>query len=300
MIGVAELAKFLNISVAKTTKTLLFETEAGEVIAAVVRGGYDVDEEKLKKIVGCKTLKLASAEVVKNVTKAEVGYAGPLNLPDSVKVFFDESTSERKNFECGANKTHFHTTNVNWGRDLPLPEQFYDFKIAKEGDLYPETGEVYDVQKGCEVGNIFPLHTKFSKAFDFTYLDEQGKPQTLYMGCYGIGPSRLLGVVVEKYADAKGLVWPKQLAPFTVHLIDIQQQERGAQIYQQLQAKGIEVLWDDRDTRAGEKFADADLIGVPFRAVVSGKTGDKIELKERTGETAELVTFDELVARVTA
>jgi len=300
MIGVTELAKFLNIAREKTTKTLLFVTETGDTIAAAVRGGYAVDEEKLKKIVGAKTLKLASAEAVKKITQAEVGYAGPLNLPDSVKVFFDESTSNRKNFECGANKTHFHSTNVNWERDLPLPEKFYDFKVAKEGDIYPETGEVYDVRKACEVGNIFPLHTKFSKAFDFTYLDEQGKTQPLYMGCYGIGPSRLLGVIVEKYADAKGLVWPKNLAPFTVHVIDIQQNDRGAEIYQKLQAAGIEVLWDDRDARAGEKFADADLIGVPYRAVVSEKTGDKIELKERTSDNAELVSLDELIQRVTA
>lgn len=297
MIGVDELAKFLQIPVEKTTKTLLFETDKGEVIAAAVRGGYDVDEEKLKKVVDAKSLKLASADVVKKVTGAEVGYAGPLNLPDSVKVYFDESTSNRRNFECGANKTHYHTINVNWERDLPLPEQFYDFKVAKEGDIYPETGEVYEVKRGCEVGNIFPLHTKFSKAFNFTYLDEQGKPQTLYMGCYGIGSSRLLGVIVEKYADDKGLVWPKQLAPFTVHLIDIQQHDRGQEIYDHLQAAGIEVIWDDRDARAGEKFADADLIGVPYRAVVSTKTGDKIELKERTSNETQLVTLEELLER---
>lgn len=297
MIGVDELAKFLQIPVEKTTKTLLFETDKGEVIAAAVRGGYDVDEEKLKKVVDAKSLKLASADVVKKVTGAEVGYAGPLNLPDSVKVYFDESTSNRRNFECGANKTHYHTINVNWERDLPLPEQFYDFKVAKEGDIYPETGEVYEVKRGCEVGNIFPLHTKFSKAFNFTYLDEQGKPQTLYMGCYGIGSSRLVGVIVEKYADDKGLVWPKQLAPFTVHLIDIQQHDRGQEIYDQLQAAGIEVIWDDRDARAGEKFADADLIGVPYRAVVSTKTGDKIELKERTSNETQLVTLEELLER---
>lgn len=297
MIGVDELAKFLQIPVEKTTKTLLFETDKGEVIAAAVRGGYDVDEEKLKKVVGAKSLKLASADVVRKVTGAEVGYAGPLNLPDSVNVYFDESTSHRRNFECGANKTNYHTINVNWERDLPLPEQFYDFKVAKEGDIYPETGEVYEVKRGCEVGNIFPLHTKFSKAFNFTYLDEHGKPQTLYMGCYGIGSSRLLGVIVEKYADDKGLVWPKQLAPFTVHLIDIQQHDRGQEIYDQLQAAGIEVIWDDRDARAGEKFADADLIGVPYRAVVSAKTGDKIELKERTSSEAQLVTLEELLER---
>ncbi len=298
MIGVEGLAKYLNIPVAKTTKTLLMENEKGEVIAAVVRGGYNINEEKLKKVVGCKELKLVSAEVVTKVTGAEVGYAGPLNLPNSVRLIFDESTNHRKNFECGANKTHYHTINANWGRDLPIPEQFYDIKVAKEGDIYPETGEVYQVRKACEVGNIFPLNTKFSTAFDFTYLDEHGKSQPIYMGCYGYGPSRLMGVLVEKFADQKGLVWPKHLAPYTVHLIDIQQSERAVEIYQKLQSAGIEVLWDDRDLRAGEKFADADLLGIPFRAVISAKTGDKIEFKDRTGGQTSLISFEELLEKV--
>lgn len=298
LIDVDALAEYLKITVEKTTKTLLFQTETGEVIAAVVRGGYDVDEEKLKKIAGCKQLTLAPADVVKSVTGAEVGYAGPLNLPLTVKVFFDESTNNRKNFECGANKTNYHTTNVNWGRDLAVPEQFYDFKIAKEGDFYPETGEQYVVHKACEVGNIFPLNTKFSEACNFTYLDEEGKSQPVYMGCYGIGPSRLVGVIVEKFADEKGLVWPKHLAPYSVHLIDLQQAERGQEIYEKLQQAGIEVLWDNRDLRAGAKFADADLLGLPYRIVVSAKTGDQLELKERTASTTTLISVEELITLV--
>jgi prolyl-tRNA synthetase len=298
LIGVDALAEHLKISVEKTTKTLLFQTETGEVIATAVRGGYDVDEEKLKKIVGCKQLTLAPADVVKSVTGAEVGYAGPLNLPSTVKVYFDESTNNRKNFECGANKTNFHSTNVNWGRDLEVPEQFYDFKIAKEGDFYPETGEQYVVHKACEVGNIFPLNTKFSEACHFTYLDEEGKSQPVYMGCYGIGPSRLVGVIVEKFADEKGLVWPKHLAPYTVHLIDLQQAERGQEIYDQLKAAGIEVVWDNRDLRAGQKFADADLLGMPYRIVVSAKTGDKLELKERTSADSSLMAVEDVIKQI--
>lgn len=300
MIGVEALAKFLKITVAKTTKTLLMKTDTGELIAAVVRGGYDVDEEKLKKIIGCKTLALADAETVTKITGAEVGYAGPLNLPASIKVYFDESTANRKNFECGANKTNFHTTNVNWGRDITEPEKFFDLKVAKEGDFYPETGEQYEVHKACEVGNIFPLNTKFSNAFEFTYQDENGKDQPIYMGCYGIGPSRLVGVIVEKFADDKGLVWPKHLAPYSVHLIDIQQSERGQEIYTALQNAGVEVLWDDRDLRAGEKFANADLLGIPYRVVVSAKTGDNVELKERTGTATELLSIEDLIKKINA
>ncbi len=300
IIGVEELCEFLHISIEKTTKTMLFENENGEVIAAAVRGGYDVDEEKLKKASGSTQLKLASADTVRRVTNAEVGYAGVLNLPSEVKVYFDESTKGRKNFECGANKTHYHSINVNWGRDLALPEKFYDIKVAKAGDIYPETGEVYEVVRACEVGNIFPLNTKFSKAFNFHFIDEQGKEQPIYMGCYGIGPSRLVGVLVEKYADEKGMIWPVEVAPFQIHLIDIGQSEKAQQIYNQLQDVGIEVFWDDRDARAGEKFADADLIGIPHRLVVSAKTGDQVEWKARDSQNAELISLDEVIAKVKA
>jgi prolyl-tRNA synthetase len=300
IIGVEELCKFLHIPLEKTTKTMLFENEKGDVIAAAVRGGYDIHEEKLKKIIGCKELKLASAETVKKVTNAEVGYAGVLNLPSSVKVYFDESTKGRKNFECGANKTHYHSINVNWGRDLPLPEKFYDFKVAKEGDIYPETQEVYEVVSACEVGNIFPLNTKFSKAFNFAFTDEKGQDQPVFMGCYGLGPSRLMGVIVEKYSDEKGMIWPKAVAPFQVHLIDINQTERGQEIYDQLIQAGIEVFWDDRDARAGEKFADADLFGIPYRLVVSAKTGQQVEWKERAKSDTELLSLEDVLKKLKA
>jgi len=170
--------------------------------------------------------------------------------------------------------------------------------VAKAGDFYPETGELYEVHKACEVGNIFPLNTKFSQACNFTYLDEHGKAQPIYMGCYGIGPSRLVGVLVEKMADEKGLIWPKHLAPYTVHLIDVQQPESAQLLYTQLQRQGIEVLWDDRDVRAGEKFADADLLGIPYRVVISAKTGTLIELKERTSQETKLISIEELINQI--
>jgi prolyl-tRNA synthetase len=155
--------------------------------------------------------------------------------------------------------------------------------------------DALEVVKASEVGNIFPLGTKFSAAIGYTYTDEAGKQQPVYMGSYGIGSSRLVGVLAEKFSDAKGLVWPKTVAPFDVHLIDIQNPERGAEVYRELQAKGVEVLWDDRDERAGAKFADADLIGIPVRLVVSAKTGEKIEWKERTSEETSLLTLDEVM-----
>ncbi len=304
IIGVKELAAFLNISVEKTTKTMLYEADNGQVIAAAVRGGYDINEEKLTKIAGVRSIKLASAEVVKKVTGAEVGYAGVLNLPDSVTVYFDESTKDRKNFECGANKTNFHSVNINWGRDIPLPEKFYDFKLPKEGDLYPETGEVYEVFQAAEVGNIFPLGIKFTKAIKYLYTDEKGEQQPVYMGSYGIGSSRLMGVIVEKFHDDKGIIWPETVAPFAVHLIGLTGNDDNLEtkidgIYTQLLDAGIEVLYDDRETGAGEKFADADLLGMPVRLVVSAKTGDKIEWKKRTEKDTELISLEEVIARLT-
>jgi prolyl-tRNA synthetase len=297
IIGVKQLAKFLNIPVEKTTKTMLYETDNGEVVAVAVRGNYQIHEEKVCKIVGCARIKLASAETVKRITGAEVGYAGPLNLPTDVTVLWDESTKGRRNFECGANKTHFHSINVNFDRDLPEPKKFYDVKVAEVGDLYPKTNEVYEVVRACEVGNIFPLNTKFSKAFDFSYVAEDGSARPVYMGCYGIGSSRLMGVITEKYADDKGLVWPKQIAPYTVHLIDITMPERGQEMYEALRSMGIDVLWDDRDLRAGEKFADADLLGIPVRLVVSAKTAERIEWKERGSQTPELISLGEVINR---
>ncbi len=293
VIGVQALAKLLMIPESQTTKTILFETEQG-LVAAVTRGTYEIHEEKLKKILGVKSLSFASAEAVMNSTGAKVGYAGPINLPKSVRVLFDDSLQGVTNFECGSNKTGYHCKNVNFGRDLPTPEKFYDFKVAQEGDLYPENGELYQVNKACEVGNIFPLNIKFSQAFDYTFTNSDGTQSPVYMGCYGIGPSRLVGVIVEKFADDKGLVWPIQVAPFRVYLVDIQSAEQGQKIYDLLTSLGVEVLWDDRDVRAGEKFADADLFGIPHRLVVSAKTGEKVEWKRRLESETQLIDVTEL------
>lgn len=299
IIGVDELSKFLRIPVEKTTKTILFEDEKGNVIAAALRGNYDINEEKLQKIVGAERLFLAAAETVKRVTGAEVGYAGLLQLPADVQVFMDESMKGRRNFEMGANKTNYHSLNVNFGRDIEEPKEFYDFKIAQEGDRYPETGEKYEVYKAAEIGNIFPLNTKFSKAFSFTYTDKDGKEAPIYMGSYGIGSSRVMGVLVEKFADEIGLNWPENIAPFAVHLISIRENEKAATLYTALQKAGVEVLYDDReDVSAGQKLGDADLVGIPVRLVVSTKTEGKIEWKLRTKKETELLTLEQVIKRL--
>lgn len=301
LIGVDALAEFLKIPVEKTTKTLLLETDDGRVIAAAVRGGYDVDMNKLKKIVGDSSLVLASEETVKRVTGAEVGYAGMLNLPEEVEQFWDDSTENRMNFEMGANETNFHSVNINFGRDLDEPEKFYDFKVPKPGDLHPESGEVYETMKAVEVGNIFPLADKFSKAFNFK---SEGKSVT--MGCYGIGVTRIMGILAEIFSDEKGLKWPESVAPFQIYLAAIGKSdvvyEKAEEIYGKFMARGIEVFFDDRREKKvgpGQKFADHELMGIPVRVVVSEKLLEdgKCEVVHRDSGEMELVDLDAVVGK---
>lgn len=301
IIGVEELAKFLKIPIEKTTKTILFETDKGEVIAAAVRGGYDINEAKLLHVVGCHTLKLASPEVVKKVTGADVGYAGVLNLPKEVKIYLDESCANRMNFEMGSNKTNYHTINVNFGRDLPLPDEFYDFKVAKAGYTSPN-GKKLTTKRGIEVGNIFQLGFHYtSQMKNATFVDKDGKSKPYYMGCYGIGLGRTMAAIVEVHHDDKGIIWPQSVAPYLVHLVGLDMEDEkvkkeAEKVYKLLQVEGVEVLFDDRiDVSAGAKFADADLIGIPYRVVISKKTEDKLEIKKRDEKETKFLKLDELI-----
>ncbi len=301
IIGVEELAKFLKIPVEKTTKTILFESETGEVVAGVVRGNREIDARKLAKIAGFKKLELASEETVLRVTGCPVGYAGVLNLRENIKVFWDESCENRINFEMGANKEHYHTININWGRDIEKPAKFHDIKVAQAGDFYPKTGEKYEVKKAIEVGNIFPLATKFSRAFNFKI---EGKE--VIMGCYGIGISRIMGALVEIFADEKGIIWPENVAPAKIYLAPIGKNDevyaKADELYAKFREKNVEVLYDNRREKKvgpGQKFADHELLGIPYRIVISDRLlpEGKVELVERkTGQT-ELVTFEELEKR---
>ena len=301
IIGVEELAEYLKIPVEKTTKTILFEDEKGNVIAAAVRGGYDINEIKLMRVAKVSTLKLATAETVKRVTNAEVGYAGLLNLPKEVRVFMDESMKGRRNFEMGSNRTGYHAINVNFGRDLEEPETFYDIKLAKAGYPSLHSGQVLIEKRGIEVGNIFQLGFHYSsKMKGAVFTDNSGKEQPYYMGCYGIGIARTLATIVEKFHDEKGIVWPNQVAPYQVHLIEISNKQeeirkKTEEIYSALQNAGIEVLYDDRDISAGIKFADADLIGIPYRFVVSEKTKDAVEVKKRIENAPYLLSLEDSI-----
>jgi len=272
LIGVEPLAKFLNIPVWKTTKTLIYEAD-DRVVAVAVRGDSDVNEIRVANFLGCKRLRLASAATIKELTGAEVGYAGPIGLPSSIRIIADRASDNRVNFECGANKTNYHNINANFGRDLPLPE-FGDFKLAKASEGCPRCEGTLQAARGIEVGHIFELGTKYSEAMNCRFLDAQGKSQPVVMGCYGIGVTRMAAAWIEQNHDDKGIIWSPRLAPFDAHLIGLNLEDplvsaEAEKAYQKLQAAGIEVLFDDRPARAGEKFSDADLIGIPARVTIS-------------------------------
>ncbi len=301
VIGVQALLEHLDIPIEKSTKTLVYTTDTDETIMAAVRSDYDINELKLCEAVGCASVSFASDETVKTVTGAEIGYAGLANLPDGVRVFLDDSLNGLCNFETGANKTGYHAINANFDRDVTRPDKFYDFKTAREGDLDPQTSEPMEVKKAIEVGNIFSLGTKFSEPFEVAVPNEQGQVITLVMGCYGIGVSRLMGTIAELFNDNKGLIWPEAVAPARVYLARLGDElavvEQADQLYENLTDKGVEVLYDDRDLRPGQKFADADLLGIPYRVVVSGKTqaAGVYELKARRADQPEQVNENELL-----
>ncbi len=304
-VTVDQVTKLLNVRVEQLVKTLLFKTVAGKFYAVALRADYEVNEVKLERLLDESNLQLASPIDVLELTGAKVGFVGIVGLPSKVIAVIDDSLKGGTNLITGANETDYHLVNINFGTDLPEPESYVDIKMAKEGDLYPHTHEKYEVFKASEVGNVFPLNTKFSKAFDYNYTTESGELKPVYMGSYGIGTTRLLGVIAEVFNDSHGLVWPANIAPYTVHLVGLNLEDtetfnKAFSVYTELQSQNIEVLFDDRITvSAGEKFADADLIGCPVRAVISKKLGENlVEVKLRKSEEVTILKLEELIELV--
>jgi|CXWL01.1.fsa_nt_gi prolyl-tRNA synthetase len=305
VIGVEDLAKHLGVAPEQTTKTLLFQTEKG-VAAALIRGDYDVNEAKLKNQLGVLELQLASAETVTKLTGAKVGYAGPVNLPETVTIIADNSIEGRINFECGGNETNYHLINVNFERDFPMP-RFADIRSVKTDDTCPscKKGKL-TLKNGIEVGHIFQLGTKYSESMGITFADAAGQKHLVEMGCYGIGMTRVIAATIEQSHDDGGLIWPKNIAPFQVHLIglnldkDPALEKKAKKLYEELKEENIEVLFDDRDTSPGKKFADSDLIGIPLRLTISTRSLEAggVEWKERTGKEVKIVSEKDLVKMI--
>lgn len=290
-------------------KDVVFVDEKGRFILAVIRGDYDVNEVKLLHVVKAYQLRPATETEIREKLHSEPGFISPVgikeNLGKEVEIIVVGDTSLRtiKNAYGGSNKKNRDLVNINIDRDYTLDHQA-DIALAKEG-YETETGKKLIAKKGIEVGNIFQLGFHYSsKMHGASFKDSEGKEQPYYMGCYGIGVARTLASIVEIHNDDKGIVWPKSVAPFQVHLVSIMNNElsiknKADEVYKKLLDAGVEVLYDDRETvSAGAKFADADLIGIPVRLVVSPKTGDKIEWKERVQTETELLTLDEVLKRL--
>ena len=268
---VEEVTKFLNIDASQLVKTLLYSTKA-DTVAVLIRGDHDANEIKLKRLLGVTDIELAGPATVEQVTGAPVGFAGPVGL--KVRIVADYAIKGAKNVVVGGNRLDTHLVDVNCPRDFHV-EQFADLRNALAGDPSPRKDGVLKATKGIEVGHVFMLGTKYSQAMNASFLDPHGKECLAVMGCYGIGIGRTAAAAVEQNHDDKGIVWPFPIAPFHVHLISLGQStaaaDAAASLYHALEAAGLEVLWDDRDERAGVKFNDADLIGAPYQVIVGDK-----------------------------
>ena len=268
---VEEVTKFLKVEASQLVKTLLYST-GKDTVAVLIRGDHDANEIKLKRLLGVTDLELAGPATVEKITGAPVGFAGPVGL--KIRIVADHAVRTASNVVVGGNQLDTHLIDVNCPRDFQV-EQFADLRNAKAGDLSPRKDGVLKTTKGIEVGHVFMLGTKYSQAMNASFLDPNGKECLAVMGCYGIGIGRTAAAAVEQNHDDKGIVWPFPIAPFHVHLISLGQSagviEAATGLYGALEAAGLEVLWDDRDERAGVKFNDADLIGAPYHVIVGDK-----------------------------
>jgi prolyl-tRNA synthetase len=293
---IEEVSSFLKVTPKQIIKTLIFNAD-GKPCAVLIRGDQEVNEIKVKNYLGAAELELADDEMILKATGAPRGFAGAIGI--KVKVIADYSVMNLVNMVTGANKEDYHLKNVNIGRDFQV-ESFADLRVAEPGDACPRCAGTIKFVRGIEVGHVFKLGTKYSKAMKAVYLDRDGKEKTMIMGCYGIGIGRTVAACIEQNFDQNGIIWPMPLAPYTVIVTPVNINEpdvmkASEDIYSQLMACGVEVILDDRDERAGVKFKDADLIGIPLRVVVGPKNlaQGHVELKiRRTGESGLYATGD--------
>lgn len=295
-----EVAAFMNSQVKQFVKTLLYKVN-DEFVAFLLRGNRELNETKALKLLGATEMEMASFEDVERLTQASVGFAGPVGL-NGVKIVMDQEVSLMKNFICGANETDMHLKNVNL-KDFNV-ELTGDIGIVCEEDVCPVCGQKLTFTKGIEIGNTFKLGDKYAKALGLNYLDANNELHPVQMGCYGIGLGRCLAAIVEQHNDEHGIIWPESVAPFTVGIVivsmkDENQVSQANQLYDELQAKGVDVLLDDRNERPGVKFKDMELIGLPYRITVGKRIGEGIvEFTTRATGVKEEITLEECLERL--
>jgi prolyl-tRNA synthetase len=303
---IADVAAFMNVASDTTIKTLVYASEAGDLVMALLRGDHELNELKLKNYLGWDDIQMATEDQIFACTGSPVGFLGPIGLKREIPVIADRVVQGMTNVVVGANEKDQHFKNVNCGRDFAVPT-FVDIRTVAAGDACPrcESGKL-EMWRGIEVGHVFKLGTKYSKALNATYLDANGREQVIFMGCYGIGIGRTVAAAIEQNHDENGIIFPIPIAPFHCSVVAVNTKDAGVmaaaeEIYLCLEKSGIEVLFDDRDERPGVKFKDNDLIGIPIRVVVGSKglADGKVEVKIRsTGEVLSL-SLDEVASTVT-
>ncbi len=295
---IEDLADFLDVTPARTLKTLIVDGEDGPV-ALALRGDHELNAIKAEKIPGVASpLTMADPATIRKATGSEPGYAGPIGL--DIPIFYDHATRLMSDFVIGANEADMHYSGVNFGRDIETPATV-DIRNVVEGDPTPGGNGTLSIARGIEVGHIFQLGTVYSEAMKATVQDQDGKDATMVMGCYGIGVTRIVGAAIEQNHDENGIIWPQPLAPFDVVLVPINMhrsetlRDAAEALYRELQDMGLEVLFDDRDARPGVKFADAELIGVPHRLVISerGLEAGELEYRHRRDDESRMMKRDD-------
>ncbi len=306
-------AELLGVALAQTVKSIVLATDPekgpAQVWLLLLRGDHDLNEIKAGKLPGLnKGFRFATEGEIVEHFGCKPGYLGPVNMAKPVKVIADLTVANMHDFICGANQEDFHLAGVNWTRDLPEPDLITDLRNVVEGDQAPDGKGTLAIQRGIEVGHVFYLGTKYSEALKATFLDESGKPALMEMGCYGIGVTRIVGAAIEQNHDAKGIVWPRAIAPFEVAICAVgwskSQAVRDAAeaLYAELKAKGVDVILDDRDLRPGIMFAEWELIGPPVRVTIGerGLNDGVIELLGRKQTEASRIPMSESCAQTLA
>ena len=312
------MAQLLGVPLQKNLKSLVLATDtldaAGDAVGAtvwllLVRGDHSLNEIKASKVPGLtEGFRFATGAEIDAHFGCKPGYLGPIGPKKPVKVIADRTVSAMSDFICGANELDFHHTGVNWGRDLPEPDVVADIRNVVVGDPSPDGKGVLAIQRGIEVGHVFLLGSYYSEKMNARYLDEAGKPQLMQMGCYGIGVTRILGAAIEQNFDARGIIWPTAIAPFTVVICPIGY-ERSAevkaaadQLHDALMQAGIDAMLDDRGERPGAMFADWELVGVPHRVVISdrGLKEGQVEYQGRRDAQATSLPLVDVLATMKA
>jgi len=298
---IEELTKFLNISSRRLAKTLIYKID-GKVVAAMVRGDREISEAKLCYLLKAHSLEMADPETVKNATNAEVGFAGPIGIKADV-LLVDNEIINMYNFVVGANETEYHLANVNYGRDFKA-HVVGDIRNIVNSDRCPQCGNAIYLKNGMKIGSLFKIGSRYTEPMHAYYIDERGNEKPIVMGSYSMGIDRIMAAIIEQNHDEQGIIWPLQVAPFHVVIVPTvavneDQMKASEEIYRKLKDAGIEILLDDRDERAGVKFKDADLIGIPIRITLGKKLKEGIvEYKLRNSSIAEDIKVGDVFGRV--